>query len=54
LKTSPSIRTIRVDDLKHVIRKDVKKSARVEELIFMQEVIRRAKNIAGADNMEEI
>ncbi|XP_065185949.1 transcription initiation factor TFIID subunit 13-like [Sycon ciliatum] len=35
--------TVRVEDLNYVIRNDVKKSARVRDLLMMNEELRRAK-----------
>ncbi|KAI8990323.1 transcription initiation factor IID, 18kD subunit-domain-containing protein [Pilobolus umbonatus] len=36
---------VRVEDFKFVLRKDAKKLARVEELLYMSEDIRRAKQL---------
>ncbi|KAI9307124.1 transcription initiation factor IID, 18kD subunit-domain-containing protein [Cunninghamella echinulata] len=44
-KLSESRGKIRVEDFKFVLRKDPKKLARIEELIYMNEDIRRAKQI---------
>ncbi|CAO3649544.1 unnamed protein product [Cunninghamella blakesleeana] len=42
---------IRVEDFKFVLRKDPKKLARIEELIYMNEDIRRAKQIFDEKEM---
>ncbi|ORX52030.1 TFIID-18kDa-domain-containing protein [Hesseltinella vesiculosa] len=43
---------IRVEDFKFVLRKDPKKLARVEELLYMNEDIRRAKQLFDEGEME--
>ncbi|CAD6902549.1 unnamed protein product [Tilletia controversa] len=40
---------IKVDDLKHALRKDGKKYARVEELLFLDKVIKEAKRQMDVD-----
>ena len=44
---------IRVEDFQYVLRRDQKKSARIEELLRMEEVIRQAKSIVGLENPAE-
>lgn len=43
---------VRVEDFKFVLRKDAKKLARVEELLYMSEDIRRAKQVFDEKEME--
>jgi transcription initiation factor TFIID subunit 13 len=43
---------VKVDDLKFVLRKDAKKMARVEELIYMDDHIRKAKQIVDMNEVE--
>ncbi|KAL0084591.1 transcription initiation factor IID, 18kD subunit-domain-containing protein [Phycomyces blakesleeanus] len=43
---------VRVEDFKHILRKDAKKLARVEELIYMSEDIRRAKQLFDEKEMD--
>lgn len=43
---------VRVEDFKFVLRKDAKKLARVEELLYMSEDIRRAKQLFEEKEME--
>lgn len=43
---------MRVEDFKFALRKDRKKLARVEELLFMSEDIRRAKQLFDEKEME--
>ncbi|KAF7727160.1 Transcription initiation factor TFIID subunit 13 [Apophysomyces ossiformis] len=43
---------VRVEDFKFALRKDRKKLARVEELLFMSEDIRRAKQLFDEKEME--
>lgn len=43
---------MRVEDFKFVLRKDAKKLARVEELLYMSEDIRRAKQLFEEKEME--
>lgn len=40
----PSVK-LRTDDLMHVLRRDPKKLARVEELLFMNEELKRARKV---------
>ncbi|KAI8070841.1 transcription initiation factor IID, 18kD subunit-domain-containing protein [Gongronella butleri] len=44
---------IRVEDFKFVLRKDPKKLARVEELLYMNEDIRRAKQLFDESEMDQ-
>ncbi len=44
----PSLR-LRTDDLLHVLRHDPKKLARVEELLFMNEELKRARKAFDID-----
>lgn len=41
-----------VEDFKFVLRKDTKKRARVDELLYMNEDIRRAKKIADIPELD--
>lgn len=41
-----------MEDFKFVLRKDAKKLARVEELLYMSEDIRRAKQLFEEKEME--
>jgi transcription initiation factor TFIID subunit 13 len=41
-----------VEDFKFVLRKDAKKLARVEELLYMSEDIRRAKQLFDEKEMD--
>ncbi|KAI8350878.1 transcription initiation factor IID, 18kD subunit-domain-containing protein [Choanephora cucurbitarum] len=43
---------VRVEDFKFVLRNDPKKLARVEELLYMSEDIRRAKQVFDEKEME--
>ncbi|KAK3821434.1 MAG: transcription initiation factor IID, 18kD subunit-domain-containing protein [Benniella sp.] len=43
---------VNVEDFKFVLRKDAKKRARVEELLYMNEDIRRAKKIADIPELD--
>ncbi|KAI9480441.1 MAG: transcription initiation factor IID, 18kD subunit-domain-containing protein [Benjaminiella poitrasii] len=43
---------VRVEDFKFILRKDAKKLARVEELLYMSEDIRRAKQVFDEKEME--
>ncbi|KAI8889495.1 TFIID-18kDa-domain-containing protein [Backusella circina FSU 941] len=43
---------VRVEDFKFVLRKDPKKLARVEELLYMSEDIRRAKQLFDEKEMD--
>ncbi|KAI8086380.1 transcription initiation factor IID, 18kD subunit-domain-containing protein [Halteromyces radiatus] len=51
-KVSESRGKLRVEDFKFVLRKDPKKLARVEELLYMNEDIRRAKQLFDEKEME--
>ncbi|KAL1916196.1 uncharacterized protein VTP21DRAFT_5813 [Calcarisporiella thermophila] len=44
---------VKVDDFKFVLRKDPKKLARVEELLFMSEDIERAKQAFDQEEIEK-
>ncbi|OAQ32644.1 transcription initiation factor IID, 18 kDa subunit, partial [Linnemannia elongata AG-77] len=43
---------VNVEDFKFVLRKDAKKRARVDELLYMNEDIRRAKRIADIPELD--
>lgn len=43
---------VRVEDFKFVLRNDAKKLARVEELLYMSEDIRRAKQLFDKEEIE--
>ncbi|KAI9284565.1 transcription initiation factor IID, 18kD subunit-domain-containing protein [Umbelopsis sp. AD052] len=43
---------VKVDDVKFILRKDPKKMARVEELIYMDDHIRKAKQIVDMNEVE--
>ncbi|KAJ2963897.1 hypothetical protein NQZ79_g1050 [Umbelopsis isabellina] len=43
---------VKVDDIKFILRKDPKKMARVEELIYMDDHIRKAKQIVDMNEVE--
>ncbi|KAF9331748.1 hypothetical protein BG006_005405 [Podila minutissima] len=43
---------VNVEDFKFVLRKDAKKRARVDELLYMNEDIRRAKKIADIPELD--
>lgn len=43
---------MKVDDVKFILRKDPKKMARVEELIYMDDHIRKAKQIVDMNEVE--
>lgn len=43
---------MRVEDFKFVLRNDAKKLARVEELLYMSEDIRRAKQLFDKEEIE--
>ncbi|SAM05973.1 hypothetical protein [Absidia glauca] len=51
-KVSESRGKLRVEDFKFVLRKDPKKLARVEELLYMNEDIRRAKQLFDEKEMD--
>ncbi|KAI8344482.1 transcription initiation factor IID, 18kD subunit-domain-containing protein [Chlamydoabsidia padenii] len=53
-KVSESRGKLRVEDFKFVLRKDPKKLARVEELLYMNEDIRRAKQLFDEKEMDPI
>ncbi|KAG0237493.1 hypothetical protein BGW42_000703 [Actinomortierella wolfii] len=43
---------VNVEDFKFVLRKDAKKRARIEELLYMNEDIRRAKKLADIPELD--
>ena len=43
---------MRVEDFKYVLRKDKKKIGRVEELLYMNDDIRRAKQLFDEKEMD--
>jgi len=43
---------VNVEDFKFALRKDAKKRARVDELLYMNEDIRRAKKIADIPELD--
>ncbi|CAO3585643.1 unnamed protein product [Absidia cylindrospora] len=51
-KVSESRGKLRVEDFKFVLRKDPKKLARVEELLYMNEDIRKAKQLFDEKEMD--
>lgn len=46
--STPSVK-LRTDDLLHVLRHDPKKLARIEELLFMNEELKRARRAFEID-----
>ncbi|KAK9762386.1 Transcription initiation factor TFIID subunit 13 [Basidiobolus ranarum] len=44
---------VKVEDFKFALRKDPKKLTRVEELLYMSEDIRRAKQLFDKDELEK-
>ncbi|KAL1935458.1 hypothetical protein VTP01DRAFT_4598 [Rhizomucor pusillus] len=51
-KVAESRGKVRVEDFKYILRKDKKKSGRVEELLYMSEDIRRAKQLFDEKEMD--
>lgn len=43
---------VRIDDFKYILRKDKKKIGRIEELLYMSEDIRRAKQLFDEKEMD--
>lgn len=56
MNPTPSNVRLRSEDLLHVLRHDEKKFARVQELLYMNEVVKKARRIKGlgGDSVDEL